>query len=369
MVSEPSQQTFDADNLNSPAHGFVAVNRQPITNGIITNGKPQAITASPTVRAELEILFANVREGIVEGSPPATTRPHISNKKSKPALGDDSAITNASPVAIPNTPQNLVNYQRPSQVDRYDDSGPFKAEMLSRMEQLNRGDRVLPPCDRCRRLHMDCLKNLTACQGCTRKHAKCSWKEVSDQELVENPRPNPKDASTVPVSVPAQSEGPPQPVRDEELLGEDDSDDENAPVLPKIEPGETPTSYKEGSIPPLSSSRIDSSPARDLNVVLHAQEDISTRAREVLNQPLSEVPASATMALGFAPVNPQQVQTENRMHDSPAQEVPYEADKTMLSHLQPTGIHLSGPPTAGTTSPSYSMQGNPSTANTDHRDC
>lgn len=34
---------------------------------------------------------------------------------------------------------------------------------------------------------MDCLKNLTACVGCTRKHAKCAWREVKAEELeVEN---------------------------------------------------------------------------------------------------------------------------------------------------------------------------------------
>lgn len=32
---------------------------------------------------------------------------------------------------------------------------------------------------------MDCLKNLTACQGCTKKHAKCSWKDVKEEELRE----------------------------------------------------------------------------------------------------------------------------------------------------------------------------------------
>ena len=30
---------------------------------------------------------------------------------------------------------------------------------------------------------MDCLKNLTACMGCTKKHAKCSWKDVREEEL------------------------------------------------------------------------------------------------------------------------------------------------------------------------------------------
>lgn len=58
-------------------------------------------------------------------------------------------------------------------------------EMIARMENLQRGERVIPPCDRCRRLHMDCLKNLTACMGCTKKHAKCSWKDVKQEELLE----------------------------------------------------------------------------------------------------------------------------------------------------------------------------------------
>lgn len=30
---------------------------------------------------------------------------------------------------------------------------------------------------------MDCLKNLTACMGCTKKHAKCAWREVKAEEL------------------------------------------------------------------------------------------------------------------------------------------------------------------------------------------
>jgi len=31
---------------------------------------------------------------------------------------------------------------------------------------------------------MPCVKNLTACQGCTRKHAKCSWKSLTEEEIV-----------------------------------------------------------------------------------------------------------------------------------------------------------------------------------------
>lgn len=90
-----------------------------------------------------------------------------------------------SPVPIPNTPSNLLPAasQRNSQPLEKDDGGPFKTEMVHKMEALAKGERILPPCDRCRRLHMDCLKNLTACMGCTKKHAKCSWKEVREGEL------------------------------------------------------------------------------------------------------------------------------------------------------------------------------------------
>jgi hypothetical protein len=93
-----------------------------------------------------------------------------------------------SPVPIPNTPTNLLSAanQRNSQPQEKDDGGPFKTEMVHRMETLAKGERILPPCDRCRRLHMDCLKNLTACMGCTKKHAKCSWKEVREGELRGN---------------------------------------------------------------------------------------------------------------------------------------------------------------------------------------
>jgi hypothetical protein len=49
-------------------------------------------------------------------------------------------------------------------------------------EKLSKGDVINPPCDRCRRLRLPCIKHLTACQGCTKKHARCSWKSVTDEE-------------------------------------------------------------------------------------------------------------------------------------------------------------------------------------------
>ena len=155
--------------------------------------------------------------------------------KSKPKPTSDSLdytsnLQSASPVPIPNTPSSLIAHVKPVSVDRYDDSGPYKAEMVARMEQLQRGDRIQPPCDRCRRLHMDCLKNLTACMGCTKKHAKCSWKDVVDDELRDDYYP----IEDEPGHGAGGSEGSSggyvrddrQGVRDEELLGEDDSADE-----------------------------------------------------------------------------------------------------------------------------------------------
>lgn len=94
-------------------------------------------------------------------------------------------LHSASPVPIPGTPASLLPTPTPrgAAPTERDDGGPFKTEMVHRMEGLSKGERILPPCDRCRRLHMDCLKNLTACMGCTKKHAKCSWKEVREAEI------------------------------------------------------------------------------------------------------------------------------------------------------------------------------------------
>lgn len=64
-----------------------------------------------------------------------------------------------------------------------DDGGPFKIQMMTLTESLERGDTIVPPCDRCRRLNIACEKHMTACRGCTKKHAKCSWKNVKPEEL------------------------------------------------------------------------------------------------------------------------------------------------------------------------------------------
>lgn len=55
--------------------------------------------------------------------------------------------------------------------------------VAQRLSRLHKGDDIDPPCDRCRRLKMPCVKHLTACVGCTKKHAKCGWKAVTEEEM------------------------------------------------------------------------------------------------------------------------------------------------------------------------------------------
>ncbi|KAF2143458.1 uncharacterized protein K452DRAFT_211107, partial [Aplosporella prunicola CBS 121167] len=202
----------------SPSGGFVAVNSRPAAE----NGDHSRSGASPATRSELLSKFSTINDrraaqqqvsngdqarrnsSASQQNVPVQTTGSAAPKTSRtpstvvgsnglPYTDQEYAqllLSNTSPIPIPSTPSNLVssthgarpnNSSAPS--TEKDDGGPFKAEMVARMEMLQKGERILPPCDRCRRLHMDCLKNLTACMGCTKKHAKCSWKEVREPEL------------------------------------------------------------------------------------------------------------------------------------------------------------------------------------------
>ena len=238
------QANGDTRASESPSSGFTAVNSK---HNDQANGSTPSYGASAAIRAELLSKFftnserASDHQDCDPSRRTSNSRPKTSDAKmkSKPGAEADyvSAAVNSTspnPVAIPNTPSSLLPYVKPSAAERFDDSGPYKAEMVSRMELLQRGDRVQPPCDRCRRLHMDCLKNLTACLGCTKKHAKCSWKDVVDEELQNYVPPEPphseldevsqRSASLATVDAQKKRESV-EGVRDEELLGEDESDD------------------------------------------------------------------------------------------------------------------------------------------------
>ncbi|KAL1296640.1 hypothetical protein AAFC00_000125 [Neodothiora populina] len=91
-----------------------------------------------------------------------------------------SSFTPANMQAPDGTPRH--NFSRPLPPSQ-ESSQPYRSICQTHMEGLPRGSRVLPPCDRCRRLRMDCLKNLSSCAGCTKKHARCHWKEVRLEEV------------------------------------------------------------------------------------------------------------------------------------------------------------------------------------------
>lgn len=230
-----------ASNAQSPSSGFVAVNtgrhgaevpaeENPLSSQFLfSHSNTDNVTiingtsikgASPTTRAELMKKFFTTQDRQVRSSyEEATGSSNRQSSRPRPRVseggGDYSSMFAPSPatVAIPNTPTSLLPPPKSHHHEK-DDGGPFKIEMVARMEELQRGDRIMPPCDRCRRLHMDCLKNLTACMGCTKKHAKCSWRDVKEDELREAQRadrehaedPHSKETSTSPTATaPEQS--------------------------------------------------------------------------------------------------------------------------------------------------------------------
>ncbi|KAL8652318.1 MAG: hypothetical protein Q9226_004320 [Calogaya cf. arnoldii] len=264
----------------SPTSGFVAVNQQPsnqnahrestytdtspLLEPLSSRGSANAWThsASATTHAELLGKFVTNSQRAAaldqeQAKASSLTAPLASSGKVKlkHASDDHGVAVWGSPVPIPHTPSNLLPYSKSTPQDRYEDSGPYKGDMMARMEQLNRGNRVQPPCDRCRRLHMDCLKNLTACMGCTKKHAKCSWKDVTEQELIDHPlikrsvreqalekatapggggeneqpsRDPYRDLPTISNNTLSFTREESRGVRDEEILGEEASGDEDA---------------------------------------------------------------------------------------------------------------------------------------------
>ncbi|KAI9766979.1 MAG: hypothetical protein M1840_005937 [Geoglossum simile] len=198
---EPTQHT------PSPTPGFVAVNTR---QSAPTNGNNQENTpptpgpvngTTPRPLADPSNRLKQVTGGDADNKPRGQSNFATTNNTALNAM--DKQVPNGAPekpshveippysevvraTAGPQTPNiksPSIPPTRPSPAQVTDEDGPFRSEMLRRMERLPRGDPVLPPCDRCRRLERECLKNLTACMGCTKKHARCSWKKVTQGEL------------------------------------------------------------------------------------------------------------------------------------------------------------------------------------------
>ncbi|KAK4949424.1 hypothetical protein LTR10_012042 [Elasticomyces elasticus] len=109
-----------------------------------------------------------------DGTPAMSRAPTTSNHR--PSVSGAGHMFGTGP-----TPSKH-NFSRPLP-PALESSQPFRPLCQAHMDGLPRGHRVMPPCDRCRRLRMDCVKNLTSCSGCTKKHARCHWRDVSREEL------------------------------------------------------------------------------------------------------------------------------------------------------------------------------------------
>lgn len=107
----------------------------------------------------------------------------IQHENLKDPLETLSSLYSASstPRAITGIPSSILLHSETSTQEKDHKALP-KSEMIAHMGSLQRGERVVPPCDRCRRLHMDCINNTTACVGCTEKHRKCSWLNAKEDE-------------------------------------------------------------------------------------------------------------------------------------------------------------------------------------------
>ncbi|KAL9116243.1 MAG: hypothetical protein Q9227_000614 [Pyrenula ochraceoflavens] len=248
-VNNPSMLAGDYSSADAASLG-ISTDKVTMINGTDLKG------ASPAVKAELMKKFFStadksphtLEEDLRRASPsvgrppivpPRTTRPRgdsLDYSGSGPSL---NSPLGATAVAIPSTPASLLPHSKPATADR-DDGGPYKAEMVVRMDQIQRGERILPPCDRCRRLHMDCLKNLTACMGCTKKHAKCSWRDVRESELRDT------DARDVEADGSADA----RHSRDESYDGFEHHEPIPEPTQEELQPALEPVSVKERSETP-----------------------------------------------------------------------------------------------------------------------
>ncbi|KAI1803709.1 hypothetical protein F4811DRAFT_523952 [Daldinia bambusicola] len=132
-------------------------------------------------------LHADLLQQFLAPSQPSSHR--ISSVGSIPPTPNPMTTTTSTPRAsIQQQQQALIGSNRPSpsyptEPAMRDIEEENRALVTAKIERLARGDVIHPPCDRCRRLKTQCIKHLTACQGCTKKHARCVWKYLTEEEV------------------------------------------------------------------------------------------------------------------------------------------------------------------------------------------
>lgn len=110
-----------------------------------------------------------------------STPPSSSQSRSASTISQGSPLMTISQPSHPSGANRPIGASRPTTSEEVP-SDMFRPLITQKIDKLTRGEVIQPPCDRCRRLKLTCIKHLTACQGCTKKHAKCSWKAVTEEE-------------------------------------------------------------------------------------------------------------------------------------------------------------------------------------------
>jgi hypothetical protein len=197
-AASPSNVALINGNGSASTQGFTAVNTKA---GADSNGQATHLNRSGATEntiSELYKQFSAVR--LLKRLSSAENAPQAHGALSATAMSNAVRSISGTPGRPDGhldhsgfggigTSNPLNIFSTPTHMPKPEDE-PFKAEMVVRLESVKRGDRIIPPCDRCRRLQMDCIKNLTACLGCTKKHAKCSWEKVRIEEISTPLNPN-----------------------------------------------------------------------------------------------------------------------------------------------------------------------------------
>jgi len=152
-----------------PSTGFQPVNRSR------TNGNSRS--HSPALHQDL------LRQFLVEDGKSFVSSPQGGSRVKPLRATSEHGGPPTSHPASSSAPPNPVDHRRPSHMPQSstDDGtgGQYRPMMTAKIERLPRGNPIWPPCDR----SIACQKHLTACSGCTKKHAKCSWRDIEQVEI------------------------------------------------------------------------------------------------------------------------------------------------------------------------------------------
>jgi hypothetical protein len=153
---------------------------QPVVVDETRNFSPQPFSA---INARISIPpngeAAKIQQQLLEQFTASDRRPSTSASHPHPRPKPNRISTSDFPASA--NDDRRMSHPLTSSEDGTE--GQYRVLMASKIEKLARGDPIYPPCDRCRRLKFECTKHLTACQACTKKHAKCSWKDIREGEL------------------------------------------------------------------------------------------------------------------------------------------------------------------------------------------